>query len=256
MSEPRSTARIFIAYSDDPKRTLVLRRGPSGQVAVFNWNRTSDKFTLGQWLKGKIYSHRVDVSPDGKHWIYLALGRGGETYTVIAKTPYLKALDFHPWAGTWGGGGFFNSNTEYTLTGTASSEGRRLSNHFKILHSETLHQKGLYRRLSQYGWKAIANANFTIGLKHGWILTKHIGNGQKLGRSNETEWHTLSHEGFGLTLKRPGWEWADVDGRKLVFAENGKLMRATLFENAEQPYRSKLVHDFNDYTFEPNHAPY
>lgn len=256
MSLAKSAARIFIAYSDNPKFTLVLRRGPSRQVAVFNWDRSTDEFKLGQWLKGKIYSHRVDISPDGTHWIYLALGRGGQTYTVVAKTPYLKAIDYHPWCGTWGGGGKFLSNKAYILAGHSSSQSRRLSGRFQVSEHNTIAPLGLFDRLQGQGWSYMMNGDYTQKLNKGWVLRKHVGSGYHLGRSFESEWHTLSHKRLGLTLKRPSWEWADIDNGKLVFAEGGKLMRATLFEESEQPYRTKLIKDFNDYTFEPIRAPY
>jgi len=256
MSMSKSTARLFIAFSDDPTRTLVVRRGPAKHVATFNWNRKTDEVTLGQWLKGRIYEHRLDISPDGQHWIYLALGGGGHTQTVVAKTPYLKALDFYPWGGTWGGGGRFLSNRSYELAGLSNPQGRRLSGHFKMSELNTTAQLGLFSRLQRQGWDYKMNGDYSQKLKRGWSLRKHVGNGRKLGRSIESEWHTLSHKGVGLTLKRPDWEWADMDDGKLVFAAEGKLMRATLFKDAEQPYRAKLVHDFNPYTFKPIRAPY
>lgn len=242
--------------SDDPTRTLVIRRGPAKSVAVLNWNRKTDEVKLGQWLKGRIYEHRLDISPDGKHWIYLALGRGGNTQTVLAKTPYLKALDYYPWCGTWGGGGRFLSNKAYELAGVVGSQDRKISSGFKISERNTIAALGLFSRLERQGWTYMMNGDYTRKVGRGWILRKHVGSGQKLGRSIESETHTLSHAGLGITLKRPSWEWADVSDGKLVFAEDGKLMRATLFKDAEQPYRAKLVHDFNPYKFEPIRAPY
>jgi len=257
MSAPnKSIARLFIAYSDDPTRTIVIRRGPAKHVAVFNWNRKTDEFTLGQWLKGRIYEHRLDISPDGLHWIYLALQGGCRTHSVIAKTPYLKARDFHPWLGTWGGGGKFLSNDTYVLAGHSRSQNRRLSGKFYVREQNTISPLGLFNRLQRQGWKYMMNGDYTRKLNRGWVLRKHVCNGRKFGRSVESEWHTLSHKGLGLILKRPDWEWADVDDGKLVFAEGGKLMRATLFKDTEQPYRAKLIHDFTPYKFKPIRAPY
>jgi hypothetical protein len=256
VSIPKSTARLFVAYSENPKRTLVLRRGPSRQVATFNWDRTTDKFTLGQWLKGKIYWHRADISPDGKHWIYLALGRGGQTYTVVAKTPFLKALDYHPWMGTWGGGGRFVSNKGYELAGHSSILNRKLSGQFQVSERNTTASLGILNRLQRQGWSYMMNGDYTRKIGKGWILHKHVGEGQKFGRSNDSEWHSLSHKGLDLKFKRPNWEWADLDGKNLVFAEGGKLFKASLNIDPEQPFKSTLIHDFNDYTFKPLRAPY
>jgi len=50
------------------------------------------------------------------------------------------------------------------------------------------------------------------------------------------------------------WEWADLDGKRLVWVANGKLCTAQvprdgLGEQVE-------LHDFNDMTFEAIEAPY
>ena len=60
----RPPARLFCALSQNKEYNIVLRRGPSRQVAVFGWNRNNDTFQLGQWLKGKVYDHRLDISPE------------------------------------------------------------------------------------------------------------------------------------------------------------------------------------------------
>ena len=46
----RPPARLFVALSQNKKRNVVFRRGPSRHIATFLWNRETDKFTLGQWL--------------------------------------------------------------------------------------------------------------------------------------------------------------------------------------------------------------
>ena len=60
-------------------------------------DRTTDKFQLGQWLHGRIYEPRSDLSPDGKHLIYFAInghweGEARGSWTAISRDPYLKAI--------------------------------------------------------------------------------------------------------------------------------------------------------------------
>jgi hypothetical protein len=52
---------------------VVIRRGPSRHTAVVGWDRSCDRFELGQWLYGRIYERRCDLSPDGKHFVYFAM---------------------------------------------------------------------------------------------------------------------------------------------------------------------------------------
>lgn len=48
---------------------MVIRRGPSKSVATLLWDRKRNTFHMGQWLKGRIYERRCDLSPDGKYLI-------------------------------------------------------------------------------------------------------------------------------------------------------------------------------------------
>ena len=66
-------ARIHVLLARDSPRAVVIRRGPSKEVASILWDRSSDEFSLGQWLKGRIYEMRSDISPDGEYWIYFAM---------------------------------------------------------------------------------------------------------------------------------------------------------------------------------------
>jgi hypothetical protein len=90
-------ARIHVLLASDAPVGLVIRRSPSKCVATLLWNRMKDEFQLGQWLKGRIYERRSDLSPDGKHFLYFAMNGKWQTeargsWTAISRAPYLKAL--------------------------------------------------------------------------------------------------------------------------------------------------------------------
>lgn len=108
-------ARIHVLLAQKSPQAIVIRRGPSRQTAVIGWDRSDDSFTVGQWFMGKIYHYRSDLSPDGRYWIYFAMSAHGQTWTAVAKTPYLKALDFYPKGDAWNGGGLFSCNKSYWL---------------------------------------------------------------------------------------------------------------------------------------------
>lgn len=65
-------ARLHVILAREAPKAVVFRRGPTGQVCTLGWDLTSDAFTMGQWLKGRIYEYRSDLSPDGEHLIYFA----------------------------------------------------------------------------------------------------------------------------------------------------------------------------------------
>jgi hypothetical protein len=57
--------RLHVIPATGCDKALVLRRGPSGQVASLLWNRRDGSLALGQWLKGRIYEHRSICRPTG-----------------------------------------------------------------------------------------------------------------------------------------------------------------------------------------------
>src|SRR5580704_7222016 len=66
--------RISVLLAAEAPVGMVFRRGPSKLVRVIHWDRATDKFTPLQWFRGRIFADRSDLSPDGQHMIYFAMG--------------------------------------------------------------------------------------------------------------------------------------------------------------------------------------
>ena len=64
----------------------------------------------------------------------------------------------------------------------------------------------------------------------------------------------LVHAASGVVITCPDWEWADFDGKRLVWASNGKLTGARV--NEEGLTDTTELCDFNDRKFEAIEAPY
>ena len=64
-------ARIHILLAREAPVGAVIRRGPSKRVCALLWDRERDSFRMGQWLKGRIYERRSDLSPNGEYMIYV-----------------------------------------------------------------------------------------------------------------------------------------------------------------------------------------
>src|ERR1051326_875206 len=113
-------ARIHALLASDKPTGLIIRRGPSNQVCTINWDRQRDDFQIGQWMKGRIYERRSDLSPDGKYFIYFAMngrwrGEAKGAWTALSRAPYLKALAIFPKGDCWHGGGLFTGKNRYWL---------------------------------------------------------------------------------------------------------------------------------------------
>lgn len=80
----KTPARVHAILARERSCAVVFRRGPSDKIAVIGWDLNNDEFTLGQWLRGRIYEYRCDLSPDGKYLLYFA-AKYGRVNPVEAK---------------------------------------------------------------------------------------------------------------------------------------------------------------------------
>ena len=256
----------------------MLRRGPSKSVCSILWNRKRDTFELGQWLRGRIYERRADISPDGRYLIYFAMNGkwNSETrgsWTAISRVPWLKAVVLLGKGDCWHGGGLFTSNSRYWVNDGYG--------HFNIRDSGELerdprfkpdgHYGGecpsvYYLRLQRDGWvlkTTLKNDRWNTCTvfekthpKKLWTLRKlaHAQTGAPPGKGCYWDEHELENPKLPQRLLFPKWEWADIEGNMLVYAEDGRLYRAPLYAKELGP--AKLLFDANGMKFEPLAAPY
>ena len=56
-----ATTRLDAIVARDVRTAVVFRRGPSKHVRLILWDLARDTFTRGQWLAGRVYSHKWSV---------------------------------------------------------------------------------------------------------------------------------------------------------------------------------------------------
>lgn len=257
----RSPARLHVLLARDTPYGLILRRGPAKQVCTIGWNRTNDTFQVGQWLRGRIYEERCDLSPDGRYLLYFALnGRwSSETkgsYTAISRAPYLKALSLYPQGDTWGGGGVFLDSKTFTTTGWPLP--LRECAELKRVRTSRWIGGPQSARIERDGWLP-ASAELAIydrPTPSGWLLRVQLCSGLPSTPGRGCHWaeYALVDAATGLVHPCPGWEWADLDGSRIVWAVAGTLNAARLTKRGLGP--TCLLADFNPLQFEPIQAPY
>ena len=79
---PRSTpqppaTRLDVIVARNARRAVVFRRGPSREVLLSTWDLARDVLVHGQWLRGRIYTQRADLSPSGEYLVYFAAKHRG-----------------------------------------------------------------------------------------------------------------------------------------------------------------------------------
>lgn len=274
---PTFPARIHVLLASEAPIGLVIRRGPSKSVATILWNRQTDEFQFGQWLKGRIYERRSDLSPDGKHFIYFAMNgkmhtEAGGYWTAISRTPYLKALAIFTKGDCWHGGGLWTSNSEYWLNdGYGHKELRDTAVVRRDLKWNPTESYGgecpgvYYPRLMRDGWTFKGKTSvgkwkdqfiFEKPCNAGWLLRKvaHAETGAPPGKGCYWDEHELVHLSSGVSIQCPHWEWAEIDGERIVWATEGRIVTAQI--SSQGLIAIKALCDFNDMAFTRIQAPY
>jgi hypothetical protein len=250
------SVRIAVLLARDARIAVVFRRGPTKQVLLVRWDLGNDSFEAGQWLNGRIYDRRCDLSPSGERLIYFAASYRPplRTWTAVSRPPYFTALALWPNGDAWGGGGLFESENRILLNHPESArtilEGTELPTGIDIaappyagageddpIWSErmardgwTLDQEGQWGKHSSTDRFAL-----TAEIPETWSRPHRrsalrlrmctIGVGERQG-----SWYVQQYDVIGpagkvhLDLGRVDWADWDRNG-DLIFAENGCLHR-------------------------------
>ena len=232
--------------------SIIIRRGPSKRTAIIGWNRKNDTFKVGQWIKGKILD--ADISPSGKYWIYTAMGsKNYNTWTAVAKAPYLKALDFYLTKGYWQTYGRFVSNTEYFF-----------GNSFKKINFIEQRKSGLFSLSPERPdlWQELKiTKNKWAKLNASWDSPSYV-------KNINSKWNLMmifrrhrGHKEYFLEntngedrVFMSDWEWADVDKGRILWSEKGLIMSGIVAK--EGLTKSAILYDTNSMKFEELIAPY
>lgn len=275
---PTFPARLHVILARESRAAVVFRRGPSRHMSTFLWDRGTDIITPGQWLNGRIYERRADLSPDGRLMIYFATNHRwqsetGGSWTAVSRTPWLKAVSLYGKNNCWEGGGLFLSNGSYWLNDrcviperiSESVEITRVTDYSPAQKFGSEDTGVYYPRLLRDGWVLVdrrkdaewnAETVFDKRIDAQWTLRKiaHEQVNAPPGKGCYWDEHELRRND-STTRVLPSWEWADVDDGQLVWAERGCVYRAPAGHDGVHD-AVRLVHDFNAYTFVAVEAPY
>jgi hypothetical protein len=250
LSMEKFAARIHVLLARDAEVGVVLRRGPSKCVASILWDRKQDQFKVGQWLKGRIYERRCDLSPNGKHLLYFAMNgkwssQARGSWTAISRAPFLKALALFAKGDCWHGGGLWTGDGTYWLN---DGYGHEVLKDTSSLRRDKAYVPSpnyggectgvYYHRLIRDGWRLTQSPPgvesacdaFEKLIGKGWRLHKfaHADVDHPKGKGCYWDVHMLTNPDTGSSISCPTWDWADLDNNRLVWAAQGKLFAAKI----------------------------
>ncbi len=264
----------------------MLRRGPTKSVELLRWDLERDTFERGQWLRGRVFERRCDLSPRGDLFVYFAAKNKGPipTYTAISRPPYFTALALWPSLGTYGGGGLFATDDHLELNHMpmrlALAEGFTLPSKMRVSplgqHAGRGEDDPIHHyRMVRDGWRLASEgrveeksygARIWIVLDPPRVYAKarpsepYLELEQRLRGIHEKNgpWYVLEH---ALVDRRSGreevledCEWADWDHQgDLLMAREGRLLRARVVRGVVQEPR--VLIDLSGDTFRRVIAP-
>jgi hypothetical protein len=285
--------RLYCLLAREAPLAAVFRRGPSKQVLLVLWRTDTDQFQEGQWLKGRIYERRCDLSPSGQRLIYFAADykKPYFSWTAVSKPPFLTALALWPKGDGWGGGGLFEKEHKILLNHRAAE--MRLAEGFNLPRDLQITPFGersgwgednpiFDTRLSRDGWRLMKEGK---AIEHGigasiWVefnpamvwsklhapsgryeLEMHIqGLHEKDGSWYIVE-HRVSDKSNGSVIDLGRTDWADwCHSGDLLFGKEGQLLRLGFSGDGilNELGKAKLLINLTDRTFKevapPVHA--
>jgi hypothetical protein len=117
---PGAPCRLFVYLARDAPVAVVLRRGPTDWARLSLWHTDSDGFAHGQWLKGRVYERRSDLSADGSLFAAFVRQSGGrdprrDSWIAVSRPPFFSALAVWFVGGTSHTGAFFPARSALWL---------------------------------------------------------------------------------------------------------------------------------------------
>ena len=252
--------RLYVILARAAPMAVVFRRGPSARVLLLKWRTDTDTFEEGQWLGGRIYERRGDLTPNGNYLVYFAAKYKTPmaTWTAVSRPPWLTAVALWPKGDAWGGGGLWDDErilqVNHRPTQMKLGEGFTIPKRIRV---STPIREGYGEgedfpiwgaRLHRDGWTCTSpgeskeqrlNAKLWMIFDPPMVWEKPRPGAPKTklrmiirGLSERGgAWYATDHEVMspGVTRALPGTSWADWDRNgDLLYTEGGGIFRFRL----------------------------
>lgn len=286
--QTRSSVRLFFLVARAARTAVVFRRGPAKQAQMLRWDLASDVITPGQWISGRLYNERCDLSPNGKLLVYFCgkFKKTMDTFTAVCRPPYFTALALWPDSGTWGGGGFFMHDRRLVLSSGSRHQslkgGAEIPEDFEVLHWSEHHRRG-EGPTGLDGWIEVAKGvdapatetmrvvfdppwvHEKVNPRHARLVLERrwLGMFEQDGPASVHSWRLVDRGNRGgagepaLTeaLGRLDWAEWDHDGSLLLGVDGCLLRRRMLGSLAGAQAPAQRIADLRDHVFSNVIAP-
>ncbi len=241
-------------------------------MLLIGWELEGDTFAVGQWLNGRVYEDRCDLSPSGDLLLYFAADQHPPyyTWTAISRPPFLTALALWPKGDTYGGGGLFLDETTVALDHLGVEP--KLADDFALpdwlgvrqFHRDASKANSVWAaRIRRDGWELTSAPGQLVTERRGDSLARwdppqvwekrdrcgqHVLRMTQASVSKTRAWYVPKYElVHGSSIESLGeLEWADWDrSGDLLFSREGALYRRRHDDGDAQ-----VIADFSPLRFE------
>lgn len=263
---------LYCILAREAETAVIFRRGPTKQVRLISWDLKTHTFTPGQWLKGRIYHRKSDLSPNGRKLVYYAAKHHGElpTWIAVSAPPYLTAQVLWPAVGTWNDLSLFETDSTLAIATYRSDSSIEPHVGFEV-------PRGLQIKRKPWPGYFYKLADHDRLIRDGWAT--HDGdpldNGQSRERPLVIYRKPLSRNGlaflemsardernftYSVSDKRGGVidleaQWADARGRYIYYSQGGRLLQLRVTSVGTLYGPPEELADFSDMRFEEMEAP-
>lgn len=275
-------ARLDVILARASPLAVVFRRGPSDWCQLVLWHTDTDLFEDGQWFRGRMYSQRSDISPDGSLLLYFAanyderevnadkVGYDMPAWTAISTPPYVTALAMWLKRDTWNGGGLFEGRHAVWLNHALEDSAHHPAHGPQVRVRTNLDEtydpcvQPWTLRMVRDGWlfrQRRMQVESATNRQTYWpsILEKSSPCGQwklvaTVPVSSSEQWSMELFHGDGAgPVQSLSGTWCDFDqSGRIVIASQGKLQR---FDPQHPKLALKTIADFNDRIPDRKKAP-
>ena len=268
-----SPCRLFVYLARQAPIGVVLRRGPSDWARLSVWHTDSDIFEHGQWIRGRVYERRSDLSADGSLFTAFVRQSGSQpaeptadSWVAISRPPFFAALAVWFIGGTYHAGAFFpqRDSVWHGLEDPSPDVGRlpewlRTTSSRDIPYTENTNESTNltvhFNRLLRDGWQKQESSLHSATWERGHptkslclSMRQRFEGFDRYGGPYVVEYSVRDADGVELQLGEA--TWADWDHRgRLVLARHGRLV------SSDEGIGFRQLEEFNDQVPDPQPAP-
>ncbi len=259
MNQPKIAG--FIAEKKNIIVFIYRKTNKINYLIRMDYYKNNEKLHLGSRFYGRFYPSRCDISPDGRHFLYFAMGHSKKyqknfpAWTAICSPPQITAQFLLGHYDTWGGGGAFLSENKIFINNTGAEPlSNEKFNRYRIKNKDNIQETDFKR---DDGWritetqqvsansfppKFIEKTTKNITIKKKYEYHELYGKGKNRGEFDMYSYTFINNNTKDET-EIPICQWADFDNFGRLLLACGSEIK--IYKNYRQLSENKPIKSYD-----------